>query len=485
MMQIVLIGIGAGAASALLFASVASGSLLSIFLFYVAPLPIMIAALGWSHLRRPDRRAQRRDRARRRVRRRFLPRLSGRHRPAGLVARLSRDAGAAGRRGDAGARMVSARPPGPVGARLCRAGRHSSASSISAPISKASAPSLREALRAHACASSRQPPAHRERDTSGRDDRLPGDRDPAGGAVLATITNVLNLWLAGRIVQFSGRLAAALAGSVGDRLPAPGRRSLLGVAVALTFVGGMVGMLATVIAARAGGGLRHPRPRGAARHHARHRTAAASCSARPMPRVLIFGWPVLGLCLLGLVDQLLDLRARVARKRGPPAPHLNDTQLNINGEQTMEVILLERIGRLGQMGDVVRVKDGFARNFLLPKGKALRATKRQQGALRSRCGPNSRAKNHGAEGRGRHRRRQARRQDRSSRLRQASETGQLFGSVSPRDIAAMIEADGVAVDRSQVVLNAPIKTHRLVQGADRAASGGRDHRHRQRRAQRG
>ena len=122
----------------------------------------------------------------------------------------------------------------------------------------------------------------------------------------------------------------------------------------------------------------------------------------------------------------------------------------------MEVILLERIGRLGQMGDVVRVKDGFARNFLLPKGKALRATKENKNRFESMRGELE-AKNTALKG------------DASKvagklegktvvALRQASETGQLFGSVTPRDIAAMLEADGIAVSRAQVALNAPIKT---------------------------
>jgi large subunit ribosomal protein L9 len=122
----------------------------------------------------------------------------------------------------------------------------------------------------------------------------------------------------------------------------------------------------------------------------------------------------------------------------------------------MEVILLERIGRLGQMGDVVKVKDGYARNFLLPKGKALRATKDNRSRFES-MRADLEAKNAVAKG------------DANTvasklegktvtALRQASETGQLFGSVTPRDIAAMLEADGLKVTRSQVVLNAPIKS---------------------------
>jgi len=121
----------------------------------------------------------------------------------------------------------------------------------------------------------------------------------------------------------------------------------------------------------------------------------------------------------------------------------------------MEVILLERIGRLGQMGDVVRVKDGYARNFLLPKGKALRATSDNKARFES-MRSELETKNTAAKGEA---------GTVASKLegkvlvalRQASETGQLFGSVSPRDIADMIEADGVKIGRSQVVLNAPIK----------------------------
>lgn len=121
----------------------------------------------------------------------------------------------------------------------------------------------------------------------------------------------------------------------------------------------------------------------------------------------------------------------------------------------MEVILLERIGRLGQMGDVVRVKDGYARNFLLPKGKALRATSDNKARFES-MRADLETRNKAAKGEA---------GSVASKLdgkvivamRQASETGQLFGSVSPRDIASMIEAEGITVSRSQVVLNAPIK----------------------------
>src|SRR5215467_11997108 len=122
----------------------------------------------------------------------------------------------------------------------------------------------------------------------------------------------------------------------------------------------------------------------------------------------------------------------------------------------MEVILLERIGKLGQMGDVVRVKDGFARNFLLPKGKALRATDDNKAKFDSM---KSQLQERNLELKG-DAQTIATRLDGQSFivLRQASESGQLFGSVSTRDLAAILSDAGFTVNRSQVALNAPIKT---------------------------
>lgn len=122
----------------------------------------------------------------------------------------------------------------------------------------------------------------------------------------------------------------------------------------------------------------------------------------------------------------------------------------------MEVILLQRVEKLGAMGEVVRVKDGFARNFLLPQGKALRATEsNRQKFERDR-----------AELEARNAERRSGAQGDSGKLegknftviRQAGESGQLYGSVSPRDIADAASTSGVAVNRSHVMLDAPIKT---------------------------
>lgn len=122
----------------------------------------------------------------------------------------------------------------------------------------------------------------------------------------------------------------------------------------------------------------------------------------------------------------------------------------------MDVILLERVGRLGQMGDTVRVKEGFARNFLFPKGKALRATKenkaRFEGMRKELEAKNLEHKSEAQKVADKLNGKQF------SVLRQAAETGQLFGSVTPRDLAALMSEGGVSVNRNQIALNTPIKT---------------------------
>jgi large subunit ribosomal protein L9 len=122
----------------------------------------------------------------------------------------------------------------------------------------------------------------------------------------------------------------------------------------------------------------------------------------------------------------------------------------------MEVILLERIGHLGQMGEVVRVKDGYARNFLLPSGKALRATDaNRQKFERDREMLEQRNAERRAAAQG-----DAGQIDGKTFviIRQAGESGQLYGSVSTRDIAEAATAAGTDVERNQVLLDTPIKT---------------------------
>jgi large subunit ribosomal protein L9 len=121
----------------------------------------------------------------------------------------------------------------------------------------------------------------------------------------------------------------------------------------------------------------------------------------------------------------------------------------------MQVILLERIGRLGQMGDVVTVKDGFARNYLLPQGKALRATEanrkrfeRDRAQLEARdleLKSEAQAVAVKLDGKG------------FIVIRQAGDTGQLYGSVSTRDIADAVTEGGFTIERRQVMLDRPIK----------------------------
>jgi large subunit ribosomal protein L9 len=122
----------------------------------------------------------------------------------------------------------------------------------------------------------------------------------------------------------------------------------------------------------------------------------------------------------------------------------------------MEVILLERVAKLGQMGDVVRVKDGFARNYLLPKGKALRATIENRARFE---GMKVELEARNLEQRGEAEKIAQKLDGQSfSVLRQAAEGGQLYGSVSPRDLATLVSEKGFAVARAQIALNTPIKT---------------------------
>lgn len=122
----------------------------------------------------------------------------------------------------------------------------------------------------------------------------------------------------------------------------------------------------------------------------------------------------------------------------------------------MQVILLERIGKLGQMGDVVKVKDGFARNFLLPQGKALRATdanmKRFE-SQRSQLEADNLERKTEAEAVGEKLEGQS-----FVAIRQAGDNGQLYGSVTTRDVATLVTEGGFTIERRQVALDHPIKT---------------------------
>jgi large subunit ribosomal protein L9 len=122
----------------------------------------------------------------------------------------------------------------------------------------------------------------------------------------------------------------------------------------------------------------------------------------------------------------------------------------------MQVILLERLGKLGQIGEEVRVRDGYARNFLLPQGKALRATEANRAkfqGMKAELEARNLEKKGEAET-------VAKKLDGQTVIviRQAGEGGQLYGSVSTRDIANALGEAGFKVERNQIVLNIPIKS---------------------------
>ena len=122
----------------------------------------------------------------------------------------------------------------------------------------------------------------------------------------------------------------------------------------------------------------------------------------------------------------------------------------------MQVVLLERVEKLGQIGDVVKVKDGFARNYLLPKKKALRATKANLSYFEGQRGQ--------LEARNLEQRKEAEKIGERLKgksfvlLRQAGDRGQLYGSVSPRDIADVVTTGGFSITRTQVPIDKAIKT---------------------------
>jgi len=322
MMQFGLIGIGAGAAAALLFASVTSGAWLSIPLFYLAPLPIMIAGLGWSHWAAliaaltgalalavafgPVF---------------FFSFLAGAGLPAwwlGYLAMLARPLG------NGGAAALEWYPPGRLVVWAAVLG--GLVVVVAIPNFGFDAESFRAGLRqalTHILRADTEVPTNAPLTTPGVSntsrlvDFLVAAIPPAA-AVLATITNVLNLWLAARIVTFSGLLKRPwppLAAMTFPRTLA----AALAIAVALSFVGSLIGIVAGVVSASllmAYGVL------GFAVLHAITRGMASRIFllGGVYAAVLVLGWPVLALCLLGLIDAAIDLRTRIAPTRGPPAP---------------------------------------------------------------------------------------------------------------------------------------------------------------------
>jgi hypothetical protein len=315
MMQLGLIGIAAGAAAALLFSSVTTGSLLSVVLFYLAPLPLMIAGLGWSHWSALIGAA--------------FGTLAiasifgsifffGFLASAGLpawwlsyLAMLARPSS-----GDGGAAALEWYPPGRLviwGAILAALvvlvaipNFGTDADSFRAGMRDA----LTKLLRVETGEGTTAATA-----TTGIDFLVTAL--PPAAAVLATIINVLDLWLAGRIVKFSGRLARPWPQIATMQFP----RSLmavLAIVAGLSFLGGLVGILAGVVAASLlmaygilGFAVLHAITQGM--------SARGFLLGGAYTAAVLLGWPVLALCLLGLVESAIDLRALVARTRGPPS----------------------------------------------------------------------------------------------------------------------------------------------------------------------
>jgi Predicted membrane protein (DUF2232) len=324
MVQMVLIGLGAGAAAALLFASVASGSLLSVFLFYLSALPILIAALGWSHW-------------------------------AALIAAAFAAAGLASVFGGfflfafligvgvpawwLGYLALLARPAGngaadlewyPVGHLVAWAAVVGSVCVIAAiPHFGTDAQSFNAAL---AAAFERVIRLQTGTPAEGPLE-LPGVSEPKrlidflvmamppAAAVLATVTHVFNLWLAARIVNLSGRLRRPWPDIPSMTFPvwAP---LVLAAATAASFAPDLTGIAAGIVSASL---LMAYAILGFAVVHSISRRLASRplVIAGTYVIVFAFGWPIIAMTVLGLIDTMFNIRGRVGLKHGPPAAPLS------------------------------------------------------------------------------------------------------------------------------------------------------------------
>jgi len=319
MLQFGFIGLGSGAAAALLFASVTSGTALSIPLAYLAPLPIMIAALGWSH---------------------WVALagaligafaiwlffgtlfsvgfLAGIGLPGwwlGYLTMLARPSG------NGEAASLEWYPPGRLV--IWAAALATALVLLTIMMVGFGADEFREALRAalrevfRAAATEAGPSGPATLRSPDRLIDLLVVALPPATAVMGLITDILNLWLAGRIVRFSGRLTRPWP-LLSEMTFPPLTTAALGAAIALSFVDGILGIVATVIASALlmaygvlGFAVMHSITRGM--------TSRGFILAGVYASVMIFGWPVLALCLLGLSETFFHFRARAAVKRGPPA----------------------------------------------------------------------------------------------------------------------------------------------------------------------
>jgi hypothetical protein len=315
MAQIVLIGIGAGAASALLFASVASGSPISILLFYLAPLPILIAAVGWSH---------------------WVALVAAMVASLGLTVALGSYFFFAFLLGVGLpawwlgylALLARAGPSGdldwyPIGRIVLWAAILGTLVVVAAiPTLGLDEETFRKTLRKGfenilSQRPSSTPPS--DADAASRDrliDFLVSVIPPAA-AVLSTVINLIDLWLAGKIVRLSGRLRRPWPDLSETRLP-PMTPVLLAAGLVGCFLPGLLGIVSgvfvatlLVVYAMIGLAVLHFITRGMA---SRGLLLGGTYTA-----LVIFGWPVLLMALFGLIDAAIDLRTRVAGKGGPPS----------------------------------------------------------------------------------------------------------------------------------------------------------------------
>lgn len=324
MMQVGLIGIGAGAAAALLFASVISGSWLSILLFYLAPLPIMIAGIGWSHwaaLAGALTGALALGLVFGLVF--FFAFLAGAGIPAWWLSYLTMLARPAVARAN-GAMSGAALEWYPPGRLVVWAAVLAALVVVAAiPNFGIDVEGFRAGLHEALARMLRAQPG------LATDSSLPGVDNverfvdflvaviPAVAAALATVTNIFNLWLSARIVKVSGLLRRPWPQLSEMRFP-PLAAAFLAIAMGLSFLGGLIGIVAGVLLTSLlmaygllGFAVLHAITRGLDRRPFILGGAYAV--------VLVLGWPVLAFCLLGLIDVAFNLRGRVAHKRGPPA----------------------------------------------------------------------------------------------------------------------------------------------------------------------
>jgi hypothetical protein len=324
MVQFGLIGIGAGAAAALLFASVTSGSLLSILLFYLAPLPIMIAGLGWSHWAALTA-ALTGGLALALVfgSMFFFAFLAGAGLPAWwltYLAMLARPAGAA--TNGSGAASLEWYPPG----RLVVWAAALATLSVTVAILNfgTDADTFRRAFHdmlAMMLRLATNTPKDAPLVISGVSDveRFINGYVavlPPAAAVLTTVIHLLNLWLSGRIVKFSGRLTRPWPKLSTIAFPRPLAAALV-IAVGLSFSDSLVGIVAGVLSSSLlmaygvlGFAVLHAITQGISNR--------AFVLGSVYAAVIVIGLPVLALSLLGLIETIFDVRARVARGRGPP-----------------------------------------------------------------------------------------------------------------------------------------------------------------------